>query len=136
MKQYWLLKSEPYKWSWAQQKKVKSEPWDGVRNYQARNFMKSMQVGDQGFFYHSNEGKKIVGIITIVKTYYPDPTDASGKFVCVDVAADKDMPEPVTLGQIKSDPILENMALIKQGRLSVSPVRKTEWQHILKLGGL
>lgn len=136
MKQYWLLKSEPYKWSWQQQKSVKSEPWDGVRNYQARNFMKSMKVGDEGFFYHSNEGKEIVGIIQVVKTHYPDPTDPSGKFVCVDVAAQKDMPKPVTLQKIKETEALQNMALLKQARLSVSPVRDTEWMHILRMGGL
>lgn len=136
MKQYWLLKSEPYKWSWQQQTSIEREPWDGVRNYQARNFMKSMRVGDEAFFYHSNEGKEIVGIVTVGKTHYPDPTDPTGKFVCVDVSAQKPLPKPVTLKDIKNTPALQNMALLKQARLSVSPVTEKEWQHILKMGGL
>lgn len=136
MKQYWLLKSEPFKWSWAQQQSVETEPWDGVRNYQARNFMMSMKKGDEGFFYHSNKGKEIVGIITIEKEYYPDPTDTTGKFVCVDVSAKVSFKTPVSLARIKSTPPLKEMALLKQSRLSVSPVSPDEWKLLCEMGGV
>lgn len=140
MKNYWLFKSEPFKWSWDQQvEKTKThgaEHWDGVRNYQAANNMKAMKIGDQGFFYHSNEGKEIVGIVEVAKEYYPDHTDESGRFGMVDIKALKPVKTPVTLAQIKADPALESMALIKQSRLSVSPVTAEEWHYICKLAGL
>ena len=131
--QYWLIKSEPFKWSWDQQVEKGVEHWDGVRNYQASNNMKAMKIGDQAFFYHSNEGKEIVGIWDVVKEYYPDHTDPKGRFGMVDFRAVKPVKKPVTLAQIKGDPKLADMALLKQSRLSVSPVTKTEWDYILKL---
>ena len=134
MTQYWLVKSEPYKWSWDDHIKKGVEHWDGVRNYQASNNMKAMKIGDQAFFYHSNEGKEIVGIVEVVKEYYPDHTDEKGRFGMVDFKAIKPVPTPVTLAQIKADPNLQDMALIKQSRLSVSPVTSEEWDYICKLG--
>lgn len=131
---HWLMKSEPDAWSWDQQVAKGVEPWSGVRNYQAANNMKSMRVGDRAFFYHSNIGKEIVGIVEIIKPYYPDPTDDAGRFGMVDVRAVKPLNKPVTLATIKSTPALANMALLKQSRLSVSPVTPEEWQEILKLG--
>lgn len=130
---YWLIKSEPYKWSFDDHVKKGVEHWDGVRNYQASNNMKAMKIGDQAFFYHSNEGKEIVGIVEVVKEYYPDHTDPKGRFGMVDFKAVKPVNKPVTLAQIKADPKLEDMALLKQSRLSVSPVTKAEWDYILKL---
>lgn len=134
--QYWLVKSEPFKWSWEQHVKKGVQGWDGVRNYQASNNMKAMKIGDQAFFYHSNEGKEIVGIVEVVKLYYPDPTDESGKFGMVDFKAIKPLKSPVTLATIKETPELKDMALLKQSRLSVSPVSAAEWKYILKMGGL
>jgi predicted RNA-binding protein with PUA-like domain len=131
--QYWLIKSEPYKWSWDDQVKKGVEHWDGVRNYQASNNMKAMEIGDLAFFYHSNEGKEIVGICEVVSDYYPDHTDEKGRFGMVDFKAVKPVNKPVTLAQIKADPKLSDMALLKQSRLSVAPVRKNEWDYILKL---
>lgn len=133
---YWLIKSEPYKWSWDDQVKKGVEHWDGVRNHQASNNMKEMKKSDQAFFYHSNEGKEIVGICEVVKEYYPDHTDESGRFGMVDFKAIKPLKNPVTLAQIKETKGLAEMALLKQSRLSVSPVRKKEWDIILKMGGL
>jgi predicted RNA-binding protein with PUA-like domain len=131
--QYWLIKSEPYKWSWDQQVAKGIEHWDGVRNYQASNNMKAMELGDLAFFYHSNEGKEIVGIVEVVKLYYPDHTDPKGRFGMVDFKAVKPVNKPVTLAQIKADPELADISLIKQMRLSVAPIRESEWNHILKL---
>lgn len=133
---YWLIKSEPYKWSWDQHVKKGTEHWDGVRNYQAANNMKAMKIDDEAFFYHSNEGKEIVGIVKVVKLYYPDPSDETGRFGMVDFKAVKPLKTPVTLEQIKQTPALKDMALLRQGRLSVSPVKDKEWQTILKMGGL
>ncbi|HPF78121.1 MAG TPA: EVE domain-containing protein [Alphaproteobacteria bacterium] len=133
---YWLIKSEPYKWSWNDQVKKGTEHWDGVRNYQASNNMKAMTIGDQAFFYHSNEGKEIVGIVEVVKEYYPDHTDPKGRFGMVDFKAVKPLKKPVTLATIKETKSLADMALLKQSRLSVSPVSKKEWDVILKMGGL
>jgi len=133
---YWLIKSEPYKWSWNDQVKKGTEHWDGVRNYQASNNMKAMTIGDQAFFYHSNEGKEIVGIVEVVKEYYPDHTDPKGRFGMVDFKAVKPLKKPVTLATIKETKSLSDMALLKQSRLSVSPVSKKEWDIILKMGGL
>lgn len=133
---YWLVKSEPFKWSWEQHVKKGVEHWDGVRNYQASNNMKAMKIGDQAFFYHSNEGKEIVGIVEVVKLYYPDPSDETGRFGMVDFKAIKSLKKPVTLAVIKETPALKDMALLKQSRLSVSPVSEKEWKTILKMGGL
>lgn len=132
---YWLVKSEPYKYSWDEMVADGTTFWDGVRNYQASNNMKAMKIGDQAFFYHSNEGKEIVGIVEIVKEYYPDHTDEKGRFGMVDVKAVSPMEQPVTLAEIKSNPALENMALVKQSRLSVCPVTDEEWDIILKMSG-
>lgn len=133
---YWLMKSEPSEWSWDQQIKKKTEGWTGIRNHQAANNMKAMKLGDQAFFYHSTEEKRIVGIIEIVKLYYPDPTDKTGRFGMVDVKAVKPLPAPVTLAQIKAHPKLQNMPIIRQSRLSVSPVTEQEWKIICQLGGM
>ncbi|MGB1547127.1 MAG: EVE domain-containing protein [Alphaproteobacteria bacterium] len=127
---YWLLKSEPGVWSWDDQTKVRKEPWDGVRNYQARNHLKAMQKGDHAFFYHSVNEKQIVGIVEVVKEYYPDPTDPSGRFGMVDVAAVKPLKRPVTLDEIKKDPKLKSLPLIRQSRLSVMPIDKASWKWI------
>lgn len=135
-KNFWLVKSEPYKWSWDDHVKKGVEHWDGVRNYQASNNMKAMKIGDRAFFYHSNEGKEIVGIVEVVKEYYPDHTDESGRFGMVDFKAVKPLKKPVTLADIKALKSLQEMALVKQMRLSVSPVRKKEWDIICKKGGL
>jgi predicted RNA-binding protein with PUA-like domain len=134
---YWLFKSEPETWSWEQQKKkgAKGEPWSGVRNHQAANNMKAMKKGDRGFFYHSGEERRIVGIVEVVGEYRPDPTDESGRFGLVIVKALADMPKPVTLAEIKADPRLKDMALVKFSRLSVQPVGGGEWAHISAMGG-
>lgn len=132
---YWLVKSEPGVWSWAQQVKKGTEAWTGVRNHLAARHLRAMAVGDRAFFYHSNEGREIVGIVSIVKTAYPDPTDESGKFVCVDVRADRALDKPVSLSAIKADPALQDMALVRLSRLSVSPVTEAEWKRICELGG-
>ena len=138
LKNYWLIKSEPYVWSIDQQKKAgpKGAAWDGVRNYQAANNLRKMKIGDECFFYHSNEGKEIVGIVEVVSGYYPDHTDPKERFGMVDFKAIKPMPRPVTLAEIKATDSLQEMALIKQMRLSVGPVRKKEWDIICKMGGL
>ncbi len=135
---HWLVKSEPSTWSWDQQvaKGAKGEAWTGVRNHTAKLVMMKMKKGDRAFFYHSNEGKEIVGIAEIIREYYPDPTDESSKFVCVDIKADKPLKTPVTLAAIKADPRFAEMALLKYSRLSVQPVTDTEWKLICKLGGL
>lgn len=133
---YWLIKSEPYKWSWQQQCDKGVEHWDGVRNYQASNNMKAMRIGDRAFFYHSNEGKEIVGIVEVVKEYYPDHTDETGRFGMVDFKAIKSLTHPVTLKHIKAHPALEQMSLVRQGRLSVGPVTPQEWDIICDLGTL
>ncbi len=131
---YWLMKSEPESWSWNNQVKKGVESWNGVRNYQAANNMKAMRKGDLAFFYHSVKEKQIVGIVEIVKEYYPDPTDEKGRFGMVDVKAVKPLPLPVTLATIKGHPRLQNMPLIRQSRLSVLPVSKEEWKIITDLG--
>jgi predicted RNA-binding protein with PUA-like domain len=133
---YWLVKSEPIKWSWDDQVKASTTHWDGVRNWQATNNMKAMRNGDKAFFYHSNIGKEIVGIVEIVREFYLDPNDPSGKFGMVDVKAVTKLPRPVTLAQIKSDPALSAMALVRQSRLSVMPVSDEEWRLIGVLGGI
>ncbi|MDP7393510.1 MAG: EVE domain-containing protein, partial [Alphaproteobacteria bacterium] len=127
---YWLLKSEPGAWSWEEQVRDSVAEWDGVRNYQAANNMKAMKKGDKALFYHSVNEKRIVGIVTIVKEYYPDPTDASGRFGMVEVKAMRPFKEPVTLADIKDEPRLKNLALVRQSRLSVLPVEDDEWKLI------
>ena len=131
---YWLVKSEPGTWSWDDQVRDGTAEWDGVRNYQAANNLKAMKIGDRAFFYHSVNEKQIVGIVEVVKEYYPDHTDASGRFGMVDVKALKPMTAPVTLAQIKADPRFAKFALVRQSRLSVVPVSEAEWAAICELG--
>ena len=130
---YWLLKSEPDAWSWDNQVKEGASMWDGVRNYQARNNLKKMKKNDLCFFYHSVTERSIVGIVKVVKEYYPDPTDKTGRFVVVDVKATKKLKNPVSLDQIKENNKLKDIALVKQSRLSVMPLKKTEWDIIIKM---
>jgi len=132
---HWLVKSEPDAFSWDQQVANGVEPWTGVRSYQARNNLRAMKKGDRAFFYHSNEGKEIVGVVEVVREAYPDPSAAEGDWSCVDMRAVGPMPRPVTLAAIKADPALEGMALIRFSRLSVAPVEPEHWRHICKLGG-
>ena len=131
--QYWLLKSEPNTWSWDDQINEGPSMWDGVRNYQARNNLKKMKKGDLCFFYHSVTEKSIVGIVEVVKEFYQDPTDESGKFVVVDVKAKNKLKKSVTLENIKLNKKLSNISLIKQSRLSVMPISKSEWLEIIKI---
>ena len=133
---YWLLKSEPDAWSWDNQVKEGASMWDGVRNYQARNNLKEMKKNDLCFFYHSVTEKSVVGIVKIVKEHYPDPTDKTGRFVVVDVKAINKLKNPVSLRQIKESKKLKNIALIKQSRLSVMPIKKIEWEEIIKLSSI
>ncbi|GAC1342768.1 MAG: EVE domain-containing protein [Acetobacteraceae bacterium] len=134
-KQYWLVKSEPDAFSWAQQVERGVEPWTGVRSHQAKNNLAAMRRGDRAFFYHSNIGKEIVGVVEVVREAYPDPSAESGGWVCVDMRAVGKLPRPVTLAEVKADPALQQMALVRYSRLSVGPVSAAEWTHILKLGG-
>ncbi|WP_050527092.1 EVE domain-containing protein [Pseudorhodobacter aquimaris] len=135
---YWLFKSEPNVWGWDHQlaKGEAGEEWDGVRNYQARNNMRAMKLGDLGFFYHSNLGKEIVGIVEVCRESQPDSTTDDPRWDCVMIKAVKPMPNPVTLEDCKHAPELENMALVKTARLSVQPVTEEEWQIICRMGGL
>jgi len=135
---YWLFKSEPSTWSWEDQKKKgkKGEPWNGVRNYQANNNMKAMKKGDYGFFYHSVDEKRIVGIVRVIGEHRPDPTDEKGRFGLVDIEAVEDLPNPITLEDVKKEPALHEMVLVNNSRLSVQPVREDEWKLICKMGGL
>ena len=133
---YWLLKSEPVKYSWDQMVKDQRTHWDGVRNFQAVANMRAMKKGDRAFFYHSNEGLAIVGAVAIVREAYPDPDDKSGRFVAVDVAPLASAKTPVTLAQIKAEPRLKSLALVRQGRLSVSPVSAAEWTLLCRMAGL
>ncbi|MEQ1552960.1 MAG: EVE domain-containing protein [Ferruginibacter sp.] len=130
---YWLIKSEPIKYSWDKFVEDKITFWDGVRNYTARNFLKAMKKGDKLFFYHSNEGLEIVGTAKVVKEHYQDPTTPEPAWVVVDVAAVKKLKNAVSLAQIKAEPALQDMALIKSFRLSVQPVKKEEWDIIIKM---
>lgn len=134
--QYWLFKSEPSAWSWDDQSKKGVEHWDGVRNYQANNNMKAMKIGDKGFFYHSVNEKRIVGVVEVVKEHYPDHTDKSGRFGMVDVRALYPVKIPVTLSEIKAEPKLMNFSLIKQSRLSVVPVGADEWTVLCQMCGI
>ena len=135
---HWLVKSEPSTWSWDQQvaKGAKGEAWTGVRNHTAKQYMMKMKKGDRAFFYHSNEGKEIVGIAEIIKEHYPDPTDESARFVCVDIKADKPLKKFVTLAAVKAEPALAEMALLKYSRLSVQPVTDAEWKIVMKMAGM
>ena len=133
---HWLIKSEPSAYSWDQLVKEKRTSWTGVRNPTAAINLRAMKAGDLCFFYHSNEGKEIVGIAEIIKEAYPDPTDKTAKFVCVDIKADKPLKTPVTMAAIKSDKRLADMALVKYSRLSVQPVTADEWKAVCKMGGL
>lgn len=132
---YWLLKSEPYKYSWDQLVKDKRTVWDGVRNYAARLNLKAMKKGDLAFFYHSNEGTAIVGIVKIVKEAYQDPTTDDERWVAVDVAPVKALKKPVTLAQIKAEKKFQDMDLVRLGRLSTQKVKPEEWELILKMAG-
>ena len=131
---YWLLKSEPGAWSWEDQVRDGTAEWDGVRNYQASNNLKAMTRGDRAFFYHSVKAREIVGIVEVVKEYYPDPTDATGRFGMVDVKAVKPFTEPVTLAQMKAEPRLAELPLLRQSRLSVVPVTAAQWRLICQMG--
>lgn len=133
---YWLVKSEPSAYSWAQLVKDKRTHWSGVRNYQAANNLKAMKVGERVFFYHSNEGLAIVGIAEVAKTYYPDPSDETGRFGMVDLKPVAAFKTPVTLAAIKADPSLSEIALIRQSRLSVMPIAAAAWSRICKMGGV
>ena len=131
---FWLMKSEPGGWSWDDQVREGTAEWDGVRNYQAANNLKAMKLGDRAFFYHSGNEKRIAGIVEVVKEYYPDPSDASGRFGMVDVTALRPFANPVSLAEIKAAPHLAGLALVRQSRLSVLPVSKDEWKVICKMG--
>jgi predicted RNA-binding protein with PUA-like domain len=135
---YWLVKSEPHTWSWDDQAKAgrKGTGWDGVKNAQASNNMKAMKKGDRCFFYHSGEEKQIVGIVEVIAEYHPDPKDATGKYGMVDVAAVEPLKTPVTLKQLKGEPSLGQLLVVRHSRLSVSPVDDASWQAICRMGGL
>jgi predicted RNA-binding protein with PUA-like domain len=135
---YWLFKSEPDSWSWERQK-AKGEAgqqWDGVRNYQARNNMRAMEIGDLGFFYHSNQGLDVVGIVEVCALAHHDSTAEDPRWECVDIRAVRDVPKPVTLNDIKANPKLAGMVLVNNSRLSVQPVSAAEWKEVCRMGGL
>ena len=135
---YWLFKSEVSTWSWDQQvaKGEAGEEWDGVRNYQARNFMREMEVGDLGFFYHSQKEKEIVGIVEVCAAAHPDSSTDDDRWECVDIRAVKPLPKPVTLEDCKAEPRLKDMVLINNSRLSVQPVTEAEWNIVCDMGGV
>jgi predicted RNA-binding protein with PUA-like domain len=135
---HWLYKSEPSVWSWDQQvaEGDKGTFWNGVRNHVAKQNLMAMKKGEQGFFYHSNEGKAVVGIVEVIREYYPDHTDESGKFGMVDIKAVKALRKPVTLDEIKAEPGLKDMILVNNSRLSVQPVTDEEWEIVCRMGGL
>ncbi len=135
---HWLVKSEPDSWSWSDMVEAGAAGthWNGVRNHVAKNHLKAMQLGEQTFFYHSNEGKAVVGIVEVIKLYYPDPSDASGRFGMVDFRAVKPLPEPVGLATVKAESKLKDMVLGNNSRLSVQPVTDAEWELVCKMGGL
>jgi predicted RNA-binding protein with PUA-like domain len=135
MTNYWLVKSEPDSFSWDQMVANRVEPWTGVRNHTAKNNLKAMRVGDLAFFYHSNIGKQIVGIVKVKREAYPDPTAESGGWVCVDVEAVRPMPKPVSLVEIKAAPEFADFELVRLSRLSVVPVSKTHWDRLCRMGG-
>ncbi len=133
---YWLFKSEPGAWSWDDQVAAGTAEWDGIRNYQADNNMKAMKVGDKAFFYHSVDERSIVGVVEIAREHYPDPSDPKGRFGMVDVTAAMAVKSPVTLADVKAEPALADFALVRQSRLSVSPVDAASWALICRMGGL
>ena len=135
---HWLFKTEPEAWSWEMQKKkgAQGEPWSGVRNFQAAKNMKAMKLGELGFFYHTGEEKRIVGIVEVIGEYRKDPTDETGRFGLVVVKAVEDFKTPVSLAEIKAEPKLQDMILVKYARLSVQPVTTDEWKFICKKGGV
>jgi predicted RNA-binding protein with PUA-like domain len=132
---YWLVKSEPDAFSWEQQVARGVEPWTGVRNHMAKNYLKAMKRGDRAFFYHSNVGKEIVGVVEVARSAYPDPTAEDGDWVCVDMKAVRPMKRPVTLAEMKADPALTDLLLIRMSRLSVMPITPEHWKYICELGG-
>jgi predicted RNA-binding protein with PUA-like domain len=136
--QYWLFKSEPFKWSWDQQKAKgdAGEEWDGIRNYQARNNMRKMELGDRAFFYHSNKGLDVVGIVEVCALSHPDSTTDDDRWDCVDIKAVCDVPKPVTLKAVKANEKLSEMSLVTSMRLSVQPVTHDEWMEVCRMGGL
>jgi predicted RNA-binding protein with PUA-like domain len=129
---YWLVKSEPETWSWSQQKKAQVTHWDGVRNYQAANNLKEMRKGDLAYFYHSGSDKKIVGIVKVTKEFYPDPSDSTGRFVMVDLEFVEDLPNGMSLLDMKAKSELSHLALVRQPRLSVMSIDENSWQIIYK----
>ena len=131
---YWLIKSEPHTWSWENQVTSGVTFWDGVRNYQASNNLKAMKVGDLAFFYHSGEERQIMGVVEVVKPYYPDPSDPKGRFGMVDVKTVKPFARPVTLKEIKETPPLQQLALVRQSRLSVMPIDEKSWEILTHMG--
>jgi predicted RNA-binding protein with PUA-like domain len=133
---YWLVKSEPGEWSWDDHVRKGVEPWTGVRNHQAAGHLRTMKRGDRAFFYHSVNEKQIVGILQVVREAYPDPTDPTGKFVAVDFKAVEPVKQPVTLAQIKAEPTLADLPLIRQSRLSVMPIPAAAWRKIRTMAGL
>jgi len=133
---YWLMKSEPKSYSWEDLVADGRTEWDGVRNYQAANNLKAMRIGDRAFFYHSITGKEIVGVMKVVREAYPDPGDAKGRFVMVDVVPLMPMPTPVTLAAAKAEPRLAELALVRLSRLSVAPVSAEHWAILCEMGGL
>lgn len=135
MTRYWLVKSEPEAFSWDQQVANGIEPWTGVRNAQAANNLKAMRRGDRAFFYHSNQGREIVGVVEVAREAYPDPTDPTGRWVCVDMRTVGPMPRPVTLAAIKAAPELADLGLVRQPRLSVMPVSEAHWAILCRMGG-
>ncbi len=130
---YWLIKTEPHVWSWEDQVTKGVTSWDGVRNYQASNNLKAMKVGDLALFYHSGNERQIMGIVTIIKPYYPDPSDPRGRFGMVDVETVRPFNRPVTLAEVKADPRLQSLALVRQSRLSVMPIEKTSWDILITM---
>jgi predicted RNA-binding protein with PUA-like domain len=132
---YWLVKSEPDVFGWDQQVANGVEPWTGVRSHMAKNNLKAMRLGDRAFFYHSNIGKEVVGVVEVVREFYPDPSAESGGWVSVDMRAMGPLPKPVTLAAIKADPAFADFALVRQSRLSVMPVGKPHWDRICRMGG-
>lgn len=133
---HWLVKSEPAAWSWADQVRDSVTAWTGVRNHQAAKNLREMRLGDTCFFYHSVKEKRIVGIVEVVREAYPDPTVTDGKWVCVDLKAVRPLPRPVTLQQVKDDPRLRELPLVRQSRLSVMPIDDASWDLLCALGGV
>ena len=133
---YWLMKSDPETWSWDDQLRDGTAEWDGVRNFQAANNLKAMRKGDRAFFYHTGADRRIAGVVEIVREYYPDPTDLSGRFGMVDVKAVATAKTPVTLADIKAEPALRHLALVRQSRLSVMPVDDRSWAILCRMAGL